>query len=109
MLFMHDDTRDLNTESRQTICRILFIHAPWCPACAPYIKVLQEVEKEEMDKVTIDYMNYDSLSEAELSEKSIKGVPLIRFLQHGEQIFQEYGGNYSKSQLKALIQAYFQY
>ena len=59
--------------------------AAWCPPCRALGPILEQVEKDSKDKVTVAKVDVDA--NQELSQKyGIQGLPTVKLFKDGEEV-----------------------
>ena len=78
--------------------------APWCGPCRALTPIIEEVEQEMGDKVTVAKVNCDD--EASLAEKfEVRSIPAIFILKNGETVDQFVGVQSKQDLVTALDKA----
>ncbi|NBV28610.1 hypothetical protein EBR43_06740 [bacterium] len=86
----------------------LFITSSWSVNSLKLIDIKQELESEYHDRLSFLCWDYDQLGPQLRMLYDIKAVPLIRLIKDQQITFQQYGGIFSKAEIKGLIYSYLE-
>ena len=94
-------TKDNFDEKTKSGVTLVDFWAPWCGPCRALTPIMEELEKEIGEKVTIAKVNCDD--ETELAQKfEVRSIPAI-FIMKDSKIVEQFVGVQTKQQLTSAI------
>lgn len=104
MAIIHVSDQSFPTDVESTGTVLVDFWAPWCAPCRMIAPILEEIDKEIGDKVTIAKLNVDE-NQATASKFGIMGIPTLLLFKDGKPV-EKVVGYQPKEELMATINKY---
>ena len=95
-------TKENFDEETKTGVSLIDFWAPWCGPCRALTPVLEELDKDVGDQITVGKVNVDE--ESDLSSKfEIRSIPAIYIMKDGE-VVDQFVGVKTQQELKVAVE-----
>ncbi|MFV9511116.1 thioredoxin [Tepidibacillus sp. LV47] len=101
MAIVHVTDQSFASEVESTGTVLVDFWAPWCGPCKMIAPVLEEIDQEIGDKLTIAKLNVDD-NPASAAKYGIMGIPTLLLFQNGKPV-EKIVGYQPKEQLMATL------